>query len=136
MNRFRSWALALAALLALAISASADVKSKQIVKSVGGSTGDSSIVAADTSAAERVPSTVTEFYVVAWSDSQSIYATLVTPDGGEHWIEVDRDTVAAGGMEATAALSKYHANMSVKVILDKIPATGAGKSSAILQFVE
>lgn len=123
----------LATLLVASVPAHAGVKQSIPSKQVGGSTGDSSIVAADTSAVVTLSSKMTDLYIVVWADSLSRYLTQVTPDGGTHWFTVDDDSVAAGGIESTGSLGKTYADMGMRVILDKISASGAGKSRAVIQ---
>lgn len=123
----------LATLLVASVPAHAAVKQSIPAKQTGGSTGDSSIVAADTSAVVTLTSKLTDLFVVVWADSQSIYTTQISPDGGTHWFTVDVDTVAAGTVESTGSLGKTYADMGMRVILDKISASGAGKSRAVIQ---
>lgn len=125
---------ALATLLLVGV-ADAGVVQHITTKQVGGSTGDSSIVAADTSSVVALSPLLTDLYVAVWADSQSIYKTIVSPNGGDRWYVVDVDTVAAGSMELTGSLGNTYAGMALRVVLDKIPASGAGRSRAIVQEV-
>ncbi len=123
---------ALATLLLVGVADAATVKQTKPAKQVGGSTGDSSIVAADTSAVVTLTKNLADLAIVVWADSSSIYTTQISANG-TLWSTVDVDTVAAGGIESTGLLGKLYAGMATRVILDKIPATGSGKSRAIVQ---
>jgi len=98
-------------------------------KQVGGSTGDSVAAAADTSTWILVNQDVEGLWVIAASDSQTIYTTQVSPDT-THWFTVDVDTVAAGEAEATADFGQTYADFAVRVIQDMVPAGGADFGNA------
>lgn len=121
---------ALATLLLVGVAA-ADMVQHVPDKQVGGSTKDSSIVAADTSAVVTL-SAMTDLIVTVWADSASIYKTIYSPNG-VRWYLADADTVAASSCEFTASLGKQYAGMAVRVILDKIASDGSGRSRAIIQ---
>lgn len=109
----------------VAIAVGADkVSQRKVSKATGGSTGDSMIVAADTSVAFNLGENLNAWWVVAACDSQASYATEISPDG-THWYQVDIDTVASGSLESSADLGKQYGGMRVRLILDNLTAAGA-----------
>lgn len=127
----RTWLVVLALfVLFVGASIAAEVSRTKITKQTGGSTGDSVTAAADTSSLLFLDKRTSGCWVVAASDSNTIYTTQVSPNGGTNWFTVDVDTVAAGAAEATADFGTLYAGMSIRVITDMIPAGGADYGTA------
>src|SRR3990172_612296 len=124
---------ALLALASIAVFAmGAEVVSYKFVKTTGGSTGDSSIVAVDTSAVQTLATNISGWVVVVQADSATSYRTLVSADGA-HWSSVDFDTCAIAGIEASADFGTAYNGMQVRVVLDNLSAAGAAYSRAYLK---
>src|SRR3989304_4919166 len=116
---------ALLALASIAVFAmGAEVVSYKFVKTTGGSTGDSSIVAVDTSAVQTLATNISGWVVVVQADSATSYRTLVSADGA-HWSSVDFDTcaIAGGGASPDGGLESIEAQFAQAV--EKAQAGGA-----------
>lgn len=120
-------ALAILAFLAFSVTAwAANIELTKVTKQTGGgSTGDSLTAGADTSSAVQIPRSTTALRVFAAADSQSIYITQIAIPGSSYWFTIDTDTVAAGAAEATADFGSAYAGMSIRVIMDPIPAAAS-----------
>jgi hypothetical protein len=106
-------------------------------KQTGGSTGDSSIVAPDTSSAVDLKPSIAGWYVVVAADSLTSYRVQVSMNGGVRWHTVDFDTVAIASIESTADLGPAYAGFKVRVITDNLSAAGAAFGrSYVKQVVE
>ena len=121
--------LALAAILVLASSAfGATSQTTKFTKQVGGSTGDSLIVAADTSTAIRLPSVYTGLAVFAASDSNMSNTVQISPDNSS-WFIVSFDstvsTATSKKARATADLGTLYGGMWMRTITDNLTAAGA-----------
>ena len=129
----RSSVLAICALIALAVFAmgATAVDHTTIARGTGGSTGDSVIATADTSAWVRVAENIDHLYIMTMGDSASIYTTQVSADT-TNWFTVDIDTVAAGEAEATADFGNIYNTMAIRVIQDLVAAGEADYGRATL----
>ena len=120
MNR-RSLTAAVA-LLATAVTAQAvDLHKPKVVKQFGGSTGDSTVAAADTSLSYQLPKATKAFWVVGVSDSTCRYIVQVSPDD-VRWFQIAKDsTTATKSAWVMADKGDDYAGMFVRVIQDQIP---------------
>ena len=122
--------LALVAFTATSVLA-ASTSTTKLTKQNGGSTGDSSTVAADTTTAIQLPKDYTGLFVIAANDSATSYRTQVSYDNSS-WFTVDFDTCAIASAEATADLSSIYGKFYVRVITGNLSAAGAAYGASWL----
>jgi len=129
MNKIvRATASATVLLALFLVSTGAKTVSSSVSKASGGSTGDSMIVAADTSAIENIPKDAINWYVASAVDSLASIKVIVSPDGGTRWFAIDIDTTASGAAEATANFGGgvgTYAGWQIRIIMDNLTAAGA-----------
>lgn len=104
---------------------------EKITKQVGGTSGDSCIVAADTSSWVLLERTLTRLFVIAMADSDMAYTVQVATDT-THWMQVDIDTVSAGTAEATADFGSIYRDFNIRIITDNLTAAGAAFGTAAI----
>lgn len=120
MRKFRP-VLILAALVAFAVmsTAATNVTSTIVTKQAGGSTGDSTVAAADTSTVVAIPRDASAWKVVAFSDSATIYVVQVQVRAGGRWYTIDIDTTAAGAaVESSADFGTTYNGWACRIIQD------------------
>lgn len=134
-------------LLALALmlcATSAWGQSNQVVfdntpaKQTGGSTGDSLIVAPDTSAVGVISKEAKSWWVTVAADSLASYKIQVSPNQ-TYWYTVDFDSCPKGEAELSANLGAgvgYYAGMYFRLILDNLTAAGAPYGRARMSWTK
>lgn len=103
-----------------------------------GSTGESLIVAPDTSTAIRLDRKTKSWFVISATDSLSSYKTQVSQDG-TYWYTVDFDSCPKGEAEPTGdfgANSGLYAGFYVRVIIDNLTAGGGPIGRATVMTLE
>lgn len=125
----KGFVLALAAVLMVGTSAHAQkVFEFTPRKQTGGSTGDSTIVAPDTSRAVLLSKEAKTWWCHVASDSLASYRVQVSPNGTTLWYTVDFDSCPKGESEVSADYGAgvgFYAGLYVRVILDNLTAGGA-----------
>lgn len=111
-----------------------EINNSKLVKQVGGTTGDSAIVAADTATAIWLPNRTSTWWAAVACDSNSIYTTQVSYDN-TYWFTVDCDTVGDGAAEATTVFENgQYAGWYVRVIQDNLTAAGAAYGISVVSW--